>query len=39
MRQTPEQQLKEFVAKFEPAMRELIRECRSVMRKRFPAAN
>jgi len=36
---TPEQQLKGFVAKFEPAMGKLIRECRSVMRKRFPAAN
>jgi hypothetical protein len=39
MPETPEQQLKGFVGKFEPAMGKLIRECRSVMRKRFPAAN
>jgi hypothetical protein len=39
MRETPEQQLKEFVAKFEPAIGKLIRDCRSVMRKRFPTAN
>jgi hypothetical protein len=39
MPQTPEQQLKGFVAKFEPAMAKLIREYRSVMRKRFPTAN
>jgi len=39
MSETPEQQLEGFIAKFEPAMGKLIRECRSVMRKRFPAAN
>src|ERR1700679_1219988 len=39
MPETPEQQLKGFVAKFEPAMGKLIRECRSAMRKRFPTAN
>jgi Domain of unknown function (DU1801) len=39
MPETPEQQLKAFVAKFEPAMGKLIRKCRSVMRKRFPTAN
>ena len=36
---TPEQQLKAFVAKFEPAMGNLIRACRAAMRKRFPTAN
>jgi hypothetical protein len=36
---TPEQQLTDFLAKFDPAMGKLIRECRSVMRKRFPTAN
>jgi hypothetical protein len=36
---TPGQQLERFVAKFEPAMGKLIRECRAVMRKRFPTAN
>jgi len=39
MPETPEQQLKGFVAKFEPGMGKLIRACRSVMRKRFPTAN
>jgi Domain of unknown function (DU1801) len=39
MPETAEQQLKGFIAKFEPAMGKLIRECRSVMRKRFPTAN
>jgi len=39
MFETPEQQLKGFVAKFEPSMGKLIRECRSAMRKRFPTAN
>jgi hypothetical protein len=39
MPETPEQQLKGFVAKFTPAMRKLIRECRAAMRKRFPTAN
>jgi hypothetical protein len=36
---TPGRQLEGFFAKFEPAMAKLIRECRSVMRKRFPTAN
>jgi hypothetical protein len=39
MPKTPEQQLVSFVAKFEPTMGELIRECRSVIRERFPTAN
>jgi hypothetical protein len=39
MPETPEQQLKGFVAKFDPAMGLQILECRSAMRKRFPAAN
>jgi hypothetical protein len=39
MSETPEQQLKEFIAKFTPAMGKLIRECRAAMRKRFPTAN
>lgn len=39
MREPPEQQLKNFVDKFEPAIGELIRDCRSVMRKHFPTAN
>jgi len=36
---TPEQQLKGFVAKFEPTVGKLIRACRAAMRKRFPTAN
>ena len=39
MSETPEQQLEGFIAKFAPAIGKLIRECRSVMRKRFPTAN
>ena|SRR6202161_4022145 len=39
MPETPEQQLKGFVARFGPAIGKLIRECRSIMRKRFPTAN
>jgi hypothetical protein len=39
MPETPEQQLKGFIAKFAPAMGKQIRECRSAMRKRFPTAN
>jgi hypothetical protein len=39
MTQTPENQLKAFVDKFEPAMRKLISDCRKAMRKRFPTAN
>jgi hypothetical protein len=39
MSETPEQQLEGFVAKFEPSMGKLIRECRAVMRKRFPTAS
>jgi hypothetical protein len=39
MSETPEQQLEGFVAKFDPTMGKLIRQCRSVMRKRFPTAN
>jgi hypothetical protein len=32
-------QLNGFIAKFDPAMAKVIRECRVVMRKRFPTAN
>ena len=39
MPETPDQILKSFISKFSPAMGKLIRECRSAMRKRFPAAN
>ncbi|MDR3772550.1 MAG: hypothetical protein P4L26_04325 [Terracidiphilus sp.] len=39
MPENPEQQLKGFVAKFEPAIGKLIRECRSALRGRFPTAN
>ncbi len=39
MAETPDRQLRGFIAKFDPAMGELIRKCRSVMRKRFPTAN
>jgi hypothetical protein len=39
MAETPENQLKAFVAKFEPTMRKLIVDCRQAMRKRFPTAN
>jgi hypothetical protein len=39
MFETPERQLKGFIAKFDPHLRKLIRECRSAMRKRFPTAN
>ena len=39
MPQTAEQQLKSFIAKFEPKLGKQIRECRSAMRKHFPTAN
>jgi len=39
MPQTPEEQLKSFIAKFDPKLGKQIRECRSAMRKRFPTAN
>jgi hypothetical protein len=39
MPETPEQQLKGFIAKFDPAVGKQIRQCRSAMRKRFPTAN
>ncbi len=39
MPETADQQLKSFIAKFDPAMGKSIRECRSAMRKRFPTAN
>ncbi len=39
MPETADQQLKGFIAKFDPAMGNLIRECRFAMRKRFPTAN
>jgi hypothetical protein len=39
MPETPEQRLKGFIAKFDPALGKQIRECRSALRKRFPTAN
>jgi len=40
MPETPdEKRLTSFIAKFTPAMGQLIRECRKVMRGRFPTAN
>jgi hypothetical protein len=39
MPQGPASQLKGFLAKFDPAMANLIRACRAAMRKRFPTAN
>ena len=39
MPEAPEQQLRGFIAKFDPAMGKLIRQCRSALRQRFPTAN
>jgi hypothetical protein len=39
MPQTPEKQLKTFIAKFDRNLGKQIGECRSAMRKRFPTAN
>jgi hypothetical protein len=39
MSETADKQLKEFIAKFDPSMSQLIRECRAALRKRFPTAN
>ena len=39
MPEIPDRQLRGLIAKFDPAIGKLIRECRSVMRKRFPTAN
>ena len=39
MASTEAQQLKEFLAKFEPAMAAKFRACRAAMRKRLPGAN
>ena len=39
MPNTPEEQLKAFIAKFERNLGKQIGECRSVMRERFPTAN
>jgi hypothetical protein len=39
MPETPEKQLKTFIAKFDRNLGKQIRECRSAMRKRFPTAN
>ena len=39
MPDSPDQQLKGFIAKFDPAMATRIRGCRAAMRKRFPTAN
>jgi hypothetical protein len=36
---TPEQQIKGFIARFEPRQQALIRALRKSMRKRFPSAN
>ena len=38
-RRSPEQQLKGFVAKFEPKHQSLIRAARTIMRRKFPTAN
>jgi hypothetical protein len=39
MPQTPEQQLKACITKFDRNLGKQIRQCRSAMRKRFPTAN
>ncbi|HUJ13872.1 MAG TPA: hypothetical protein VL284_08810 [Thermoanaerobaculia bacterium] len=39
MQRTPEQQLRDFIGKFTPAHRKLIRSVRAKLRKRFPTAN
>ncbi len=39
MPETAADQLNRFIGKFDPAMAQLIRECRAAMRKRFPTAN
>jgi len=39
MPETPEQQLKGFIAKFAPAMGKQICECRAAMRERLPTAH
>lgn len=39
MSETADKQLKGFIAKFDPSMSQLIRECRAALRKRFPTAN
>jgi hypothetical protein len=36
--QTPEQQLKRFIAKFEPREQSLLRACRTALRRRLPGA-
>jgi hypothetical protein len=37
--ESAEKQLKEFIAKFDPAVAKHIRSCRAALRKRFPTAN
>ncbi len=39
MPETANKQMESFIAKFDPAIGKLIRQCRSAMRKRFPTAN
>ena len=39
MPETADKQLECFIAKFDPAIAKLIRQCRSIMRRRFPTAN
>jgi len=39
MAETAASQLEQFIAKFDPAMAKVIRECRGAMRKRFPTAS
>ena len=39
MSETAVKQLERFIAKFDPAIGELIRQCRSILRRRFPTAN
>jgi len=36
---TPAKQLAEFLAKFDPAIAKLIRDCQKALRQRFPTAN
>lgn len=39
MPESPAQQLKGFIAKFDPAIAGRIRDCRAALRRRFPTAN
>ena len=35
---TPAEQIRKFIARFDPAIAKVIRACRSALRKRFPTA-